>query len=518
MGKFIKEMGLAAMMLAVSGVSASGKGNTRYYQAAVDTDAVWVATSEGLMRFDKSTGEQNTFASQGFNDITAVTVADGLVFAGGPGYRGVATFKDNLFSGIDFDTIHTQNVKSIVFADGLWVGASQMILHRLPNEEDEKFDGPEPTSSFYSFQTLAWSKEDSRMWFGVQSNTKGDKLGYVDGNSLKFIPGSSANISGLCVLEDGTVVAALHIGQYLSPEDFIPQPVRDDKVVDTPSGVVLPGVEAVGPPGIGPLPVGVEEPEGVGKAGSQQGGHLLPLLVGEAGVAPVGFGVFQVDLLMGYVQVAAVDHRLGFVQRHEVVPQVVLPAHAVVDPLQFVLGVRGVAAHQIEFLIFQRDKPPLVVVLVDIHAQGLRHGGVGGEDGGAGIALLLRRVPELVYPLPQGDIRLPPLHLGLLKTEEVGHVPLIEVRKPFFHTGPQAVYIPGNKYHSKAPSAMPSAERVLLYAEPPRLARAKPLYFAAVSLFLFSFSSVCGILKLLKSKERSSLLWRYVIPLRNCGM
>ena len=60
MGKFIKEMGLAAMMLAVSGVSASGKENTRYYQAAVDTDAVWVATSEGLMRFDKSTGEQNT--------------------------------------------------------------------------------------------------------------------------------------------------------------------------------------------------------------------------------------------------------------------------------------------------------------------------------------------------------------------------------------------------------------------------------------------------------------------------
>ncbi len=212
MGKFIKEMGLAAMMLAVSGVSASGKGNTRYYQAAVDTDAVWVATSGGLMRFDKSTGEQNTFASQGFNDITAVTVADGLVFAGGPGYRGVATFKDNLFSGIDFDTIHTQNVKSIVFADGLWVGASQMILHRLPNEEDEKFDGPEPTSSFYSFQTLAWSKEDSRMWFGVQSNTKGDKLGYVDGNSLKFIPGSSANISGLCVLEDGTVVAATEKG------------------------------------------------------------------------------------------------------------------------------------------------------------------------------------------------------------------------------------------------------------------------------------------------------------------
>lgn len=212
MRKVIKGMGLAAMMLAVSGVSASAERNTRYYQAAVDNDAVWVATSAGLMRYDKSTGEQNTFASQGFNDITAVTVTDGLVYAGGTGNRGIATFKDNLFSGIDFDTIHTQNVKSIVFADGLWVGASQMILHRLPNEEDEKFDGPDPTSSFYSFKTLAWSKNDSRMWFGVQSNTKGDKLGYIDGNSLKFIPGSTDNISGLCVLEDGTVVAATEKG------------------------------------------------------------------------------------------------------------------------------------------------------------------------------------------------------------------------------------------------------------------------------------------------------------------
>ena len=126
-----------------------------------------------------------------------------------------------------------------------------MILHRLPNEEDEKFDGPEPTSSFYSFQTLAWSKEDSRMWFGVQSNTKGDKLGYVDGNSLKFIPGSSANISGLCVLEDGTVVAALHTGQNLRPPDFAGQPVGDDEVVDTPPCVVLSGVVHIGPPSIG---------------------------------------------------------------------------------------------------------------------------------------------------------------------------------------------------------------------------------------------------------------------------
>ena len=213
MGKYIiKGMGLAAMMLAVSVVSASAEEGTFYYQAVVDNDAVWIATSAGLMRCDKSTGEQNTFASQGFDDITAVTVADGTVFAGGNGNRGVAVFTDNQFVGFDFGTNLPQNVKSLVFAEGLWAGASQMILHRLPDVGEEKFDGPDPTSSFYNFQALAWSKSDSRMWFGVQSSTKGDKLGYVDGNSLKFIPGSTDNISGLCVLEDGTVLAATEKG------------------------------------------------------------------------------------------------------------------------------------------------------------------------------------------------------------------------------------------------------------------------------------------------------------------
>ena len=150
---------------------------------------------------------------------------------------------------------------------------------------------------------------------------------------------------------------------------------------------------------------------------------------------------------MGYVQVAAVDHRLGFVQRHEVVPQVVLPAHAVVDPLQFVLGVGSVAAHQIERLILQGDEPPLVVMLVDVHTVGGVNGGVGSKDGGAGIALLLGGAPELQNTLSQRDVRLSPLHFGLLEAEKVRPLGLIKFGKPLFHTGPQAVYVPGNKYH-----------------------------------------------------------------------
>ena len=106
------------------------------------------------------------------------------------------------------------------------------------------------------------------------------------------------------------MVTSFYVGQDLRAENPVFQPVGDDEVVDAPPGVVLPGVKAVGPPGVGPGHVRVEVPEGVGKAGREQGGQLLPLLVGETGVPPVGAGVFQVDLLMGHVQVAAVNYRL----------------------------------------------------------------------------------------------------------------------------------------------------------------------------------------------------------------
>ena len=80
---------------------------------------------------------------------------------------------------------------------------------------------------------------------------------------------------------------------------------------------------------------------------------------------------------MGYVQIAAVDHRLAPVQGHEVLPQVILPLHAVVQPLQPVLGIGRVAADQVKGLVLQGDEPSLMVVLVQIHAIGHSDRGVG---------------------------------------------------------------------------------------------------------------------------------------------
>ena len=69
----------------------------------------------------------------------------------------------------------------------------------------------------------------------------------------------------------------------------------------------------------------METAERVGEPGVQKPPETFPFLVGEARVAPVGGGIFQIDLLMGDVQVAAGDNGLFPVQLAEVCPKGFVP-------------------------------------------------------------------------------------------------------------------------------------------------------------------------------------------------
>ena len=68
------------------------------------------------------------------------------------------------------------------------------------------------------------------------------------------------------------------------------------------------------------------------------------------------------------------------------------------DALEGVLRIRSVAGDKIKLLIFERDHPPLVVEVVNAHAVSDGKGCVLCEDGCAGIALFLGRVPKLKIP------------------------------------------------------------------------------------------------------------------------
>ena len=65
---------------------------------------------------------------------------------------------------------------------------------------------------------------------------------------------------------------------------------------------------------------------------------------------------------MGHIEIAAVDHRLRLIQLHQIVPQIVLPLHAVVQPGKLVLGVGRIAADKVKFRVLRRNDPALVAV------------------------------------------------------------------------------------------------------------------------------------------------------------
>ena len=236
------------------------------------------------------------------------------------------------------------------------------------------------------------------------------------------------------------MVAAHDFGVDGGVGDLAEEALAGDEVVDAPSGVLLPGLEAVGPPGVGDLG-GVEGAEGVDEAAAEQLAELRALLVGEAGIAAVGLRVFQVYLLVGHVEVAAEDDGFLTVEVHEVGTEVVVPRHAVVEALEAVLRVGRVAVDEEEPGHFKCDDAPFVVVVVDAHAVGDRQGLVPGEDGGAGIAFLLGGVPINVVAL-EGQVELSGLHLCFLQAEEVGVELCEHIAEALALAGPQTVHVP----------------------------------------------------------------------------
>ena len=181
--------------------------------------------------------------------------------------------------------------------------------------------------------------------------------------------------------------------------------------------------------------------ERVGKAGREKLRHLFPLLIGKAGVLAVRFWIFEVDLLMRHVEIAAVDDGLFRVQLHEIRAQRILPLHAVRQALQSVLRVWRIAADKIERGIFRRDEPSLVVVfllpqpIADADWRRLR------QDRCAGIALFLRGI-KIPLVAVQRKLRLLRLELGLLQADDVRILLRAVVQKSLAKAGPQAVDVP----------------------------------------------------------------------------
>ena len=241
------------------------------------------------------------------------------------------------------------------------------------------------------------------------------------------------------------MVGAEDVGMDLRIVKTLAQTVGDDKVIDAPAGILLTGLEAVGPPGIFHL-IGIFEAEGVGKAAGQQMAELGALLVGKARIMAVGLGVLDIDLLMGHIQVAAKDDGLLGIEALEIGQEIVLPRHAIVETLQAILRIGRIAAHQEKAVHLEGDDAPLMVVRIDADAIGDIERLVFCEDGCARIAFLIGIVPIALVAL-EGHIELSGLHLRLLKTEEVGIQLFEDLTEALALTGTQAIDVPTDEFH-----------------------------------------------------------------------
>lgn len=169
---------------------------------------------------------------------------------------------------------------------------------------------------------------------------------------------------------DGTVVASLHLVTDLAVAKAGQQTAGQHKVVEPPSHVFVTSVHHIGPEGVGVGLLGVELTEAVHETGLQQLAETLALLGSEACVLLVSFGILQIDLLVGDVQVAAQHHRLLDVQLTEIRSEGGVPSFAVIQTHKASAGIWHVGSHQEEAGKLGCDGTALLVVLLFAWSRG----------------------------------------------------------------------------------------------------------------------------------------------------
>ena len=182
--------------------------------------------------------------------------------------------------------------------------------------------------------------------------------------------------------------------------------------------------------------------ERIRKACGEQFGHLAALLVGEACVLAVGLGVLEVNFLMRDIHIAAHDDRLLRIQLYQILAEGILPRHAVIQALEFILRVGRIHGNEVEFAVIGGDDTALVVVLLNAKTIGdaLRLG--FGEQRHAGVSLLLCRVPVFAVAALERHISLSRLHLGLLQAQHIRLFGGDKIKETLAHARTQTVYIP----------------------------------------------------------------------------
>lgn len=95
----------------------------------------------------------------------------------------------------------------------------------------------------------------------------------------------------------------------------------------------------------------------------QQLFEFITLFVCEASLSLIGFGIFQVDFLIGHIHVTRYDNRLRLLQLSDKVPETVLKLQSVIQANKLISCVWFVQVHQVKLFELKCDDSSLLVVL-----------------------------------------------------------------------------------------------------------------------------------------------------------
>ena len=150
------------------------------------------------------------------------------------------------------------------------------------------------------------------------------------------------------------------------------------------------------------------------------------------------------------IEVPAEDDRLFLFQLAEVLAKRGIPfTRPVIKTEQLTLRVRRIDIHEKEVGELDVHDAPLGIEIRLPHSQCDIHWLLPGEDGCAGIALLLGGIPETLEAIRPIDLRhLVSIRLGLLQADHVRSASGHEIKKAAPQHCSNTIHIPGNQFHA----------------------------------------------------------------------
>ena len=241
------------------------------------------------------------------------------------------------------------------------------------------------------------------------------------------------------------MVGALNLIVDFGRDNAVPQGLADEEIIDTPTHIPLTGRHAVGPPAVLYF-LRVLEAPAVYETGCQKLAHLSPLLIRKTCTEMVGCRILEVYFLVRHIHIPANHHRLGLFELLQISAEIILPAHTVIQPLEFVLRVGDIGVHQEEIPEFQSNRTPFVVVLVYAYSRSYRKRMPACVDCGSGIAVLVRIIP-IGFVSGKLQINLSGFQFRLLQADAIRVETLENPGKTLADHSPQAVHVPAYQFH-----------------------------------------------------------------------